>query len=267
MDKYVEVVPLRNPGECEFDLIRTAQIDGQARKWLTTLRSDWQFVDFLGVRKSDRDMLTRLTLCGLVEQKFILAVILEKGVTENIVCTVSGSYRKKIDGVLDQRYPTWDEWSIPSEREVRLTHEGLIAQEDILSGEEALESHVFGFLRGFTPFTGCHIEEGTMIIAGSPGLDATCSPLPKVDEQSVGGKEGPKKKNRDEWVAKALITKKTNPDWTDRKVAAAADIHPSQLSRCDEYQALKKMMYSRSGIPSGQKNTGNDAPHMEAWEE
>lgn len=57
---------------------------------------------------------------------------------------------------------------------------------------------------------------------------------------------------RDEWLARAMMLRKGHLDWSDARIAQEVDIGPAQLSRSEEYQALKRLVQQRGGrVPRG----------------
>jgi tryptophanyl-tRNA synthetase len=64
--------------------------------------------------------------------------------------------------------------------------------------------------------------------------------------------------------ARALAVLKDHPDWTNKKIAEAAGIHPKSLSRNKDFCKAREILKSgKSTIPNGRKDpeTGN----VEAW--
>ena len=69
--------------------------------------------------------------------------------------------------------------------------------------------------------------------------------------------EGPTKPRapRYEWLARAMLLVKEHPEYSDRRIARAVKIDPSQLSRSKEYKAAAALARGqKEDIPRGSKN-------------
>jgi hypothetical protein len=65
--------------------------------------------------------------------------------------------------------------------------------------------------------------------------------------------ESPAEK-RAQWLAKAMLLVRDNPDWSDARIAKEVGVHPSQLTpkRCPEYQVAAGLARaSKTGVPQG----------------
>ena len=61
-----------------------------------------------------------------------------------------------------------------------------------------------------------------------------CAPDPPLQEPQ----RKPGRRPRTEWVLSAMHHVLNHPEWPDLHIAESVGIHPSQLSRCEEYQLL-----------------------------
>lgn len=68
-------------------------------------------------------------------------------------------------------------------------------------------------------------------------------------QESSTERRSTRRSPRLEWLAKAMLIVKEHPDWSDRRIADAAGIGPSTLSRSPEYQASAQLARQPKKLP------------------
>ena len=66
------------------------------------------------------------------------------------------------------------------------------------------------------------------------------------------------------WLAKAMLTVRDNPDWSDAKIAKVVGKNRATLSRCSEYQTAATLARSGRELTKGYRTDGESGGRLEA---
>jgi hypothetical protein len=141
-----------NGGDFAWEESPAKCIDGLIIEWLTRLSSEWQQFDWDGLSENIKEILLRLTLAGLAEQRTDVNVGRADRQQTLRATILTGDFLNMVDGRLDKLAPDWTEWILGERRDVRLTPDGIRAREDIESRDEHRQTEVCLWVRRVSPY-------------------------------------------------------------------------------------------------------------------